>query len=157
MLHNTSKVRNRGRIIKISLLRGLGKSEVMIDQQNKRLPLLGRQLQTRGDTLGEERARFGMRPGANRLTAVVQKKRKIKNKRILKLLKDLAVSAQLRVGRLRQGIKFIDAYQCVLISRVTVEKLMLHQTSKLAEFGNVSAQKIDPMHHSEDTTYLPFL
>jgi hypothetical protein len=60
-----------GWIIKISLLRDHGKSEVMIDQQDERLPLLGRQLQTRSDTLGKERARFGVWSGANRFTAIM--------------------------------------------------------------------------------------
>ena len=87
----------------------------------------------------------------------MQKERKIKNERILELLKYLAVSDQLRISRLRQGVKFVNAYQCVLISRITMEKLMLNQTGELAEFGNVAAQKIDPMHHSEDTTHLPLL
>src|SRR5262249_48483133 len=92
-----------------------------------------------------------MRPGPDRFAAIVQKKREIKNKRVLQLLKNLAISDQLRIRRLRQGIKFINANQCMLISRVTMEKLMLHQAGKLAELRNVPAQKIDPMHHSEDS------
>src|SRR5262249_31525986 len=121
------------------------------DEQEYGFALLGLQVQARGDTLGEERARLGMRPGPDRFAAIVQKKREIKNKRVLQLLKNLAISDQLRIRRLRQGIKFINANQCMLISRVTMEKLMLHQAGKLAELRNVPAQKIDPMHHSEDS------
>ena len=58
MLHDVGEVCHRRRIIKVSLLRGLRKREVMINQQDKGLALLGRQLQTRSDTLGKERARF---------------------------------------------------------------------------------------------------
>ena len=71
MLHNVGEVRNRGGIIKISLLRDLRKREVMIDEQNERLSLLGRQLQTRSDTLGEECARFRVWPRPDRFTAIV--------------------------------------------------------------------------------------
>jgi hypothetical protein len=73
------------------------------------------------------------------------------------LFENLAISGQLRVIRLRQGIKFIDAHQCVLVGRVTMQKLMLYQACKLAEFGNVAPEKIDPMHHSENATYSPLL
>src|ERR1043166_7650457 len=45
----------------------------------------------------------------------------------------------------------------MLVGGVTMEKLMLHQTCKLAEFRNVAAQKINPMHHSKNTPYSPFL
>jgi hypothetical protein len=71
VLHDVGEVCHRRRIIKISLLRGLRKREVMINQQDKGLALLGRQLQTRGDTLGKKRARFGVWPRANRFTAIV--------------------------------------------------------------------------------------
>ena len=98
-----------------------------------------------------------MRPGANGFAAIVQEKRKIEHEWVLKLLKDLTISDQLRISRLRQGIKFIDAHQCMLVSRVTMEKLMLHQAGELAKFRNVPAQKIDPMHQSEDTTHFPLL
>src|SRR5438552_19206529 len=122
----------------------------MIDQQDKGLALLGRQLQTRSDTLGKERARFGVWPGANCFTAVVNKERKIEHKRVLQFLENLAIRNQLRIVRLRHGIKFIDAHQCVLVGRVTMKKLMLHQTCKLPEFGNVATKKIESMHHSEN-------
>ena len=47
----------------------------------------------------------------------------------------------------------MDAHQCVLVGRVTMQKLMLHQTCKLSEFGNVAPKKIDPMHHSENAAH----
>src|SRR5262245_702758 len=138
MLHNMGEVCHGSRIIKISLLRDLGKGEVMINQEDEGLSLLGRQLQTRSDALSEECARFRVRPSANRFTAIVQKEREIKNKWILQFLKNLAIRDQFRVSRLRQGVKFIDAHQCVLVRCVTMQELMLHQAGKLSEFGKVA-------------------
>ena len=71
MLHDVGEICHCGRIIKISLLRGLRKREVMIDEQNECLSLLGRQLQTRCDALGEECARFRVWPRPDRFTAIV--------------------------------------------------------------------------------------
>ena len=42
MFHDVGEVCHCGGIINISLLRGLRKREVMIDEQNERLSLLGR-------------------------------------------------------------------------------------------------------------------
>ena len=33
---------------------------------------------------------------------------------------------------------------------------MLHKTGKLTEFGNITAEKIDSMHHSQDAPYSAF-
>jgi hypothetical protein len=38
-----------------------------------------------------------------------------------------------------------------------MQKLMLHKTGKLAEFGNVTTEKIYPMHHSQYATHPAFL
>ena len=45
----------------------------------------------------------------------------------------------------------------MLVGCVTMQKLMLHQAGELAEFGNVAAEKIRPMHHSQDASHFPFL
>ena len=38
-----------------------------------------------------------------------------------------------------------------------MQKLMLHQAGELAEFGNVTTEKIDPMHRSQDPPDSAFL
>ena len=45
----------------------------------------------------------------------------------------------------------------MLVGRVTMEKFMLHQAGQLAEFGNVAAEKIHLMHHSQDASHSAFL
>ena len=80
----------------------------------------------------------------------MQKQRQIKDERIVELLKNPAICDQLRIIRRRQSIQFIDTYQSMLVCCVTMEKLVLDQAGELAEFGNVSSQEINPMHHSKD-------
>jgi len=70
--NNIRKLGNRRRIIEISLLRGVGECDVMIDQKNQRFPLLGRELKTFGYALREKSARFGMRAGTDRSAGVMQ-------------------------------------------------------------------------------------
>jgi len=41
VLHDVGQLHHRGRVIQISLLRNIGEGEVMIDQENERLALLG--------------------------------------------------------------------------------------------------------------------
>ena len=44
----------------------------------------------------------------------------------------------------------------MLVGRVTMQELVLHETGELAEFGNVSPQEIHTMHHSKDPANFPF-
>ena len=87
MLHNVRQLHHRRWVIQISLLCDVRERDVMVNEKNERLPLFGRELQTRGDALGKKSARFRVRPGSDRLAGVVQQKRQIKDKRILQLLK----------------------------------------------------------------------
>src|SRR5204862_7472778 len=95
--------------------------------------------------------------GTNGFAAVVQKKCQIENQRVFELLKNIPISNQLLIIRLREGVKFVDTYQCMLVGCITMYKLMLHETGMLAEFGNVTTEKIYPMHHSQYPHDLPFL
>jgi hypothetical protein len=52
-LHNLRKFHDCCGIIEIPLLRHCGQGEVMIDEPYQRFPLLGRQLQTGRNALGE--------------------------------------------------------------------------------------------------------
>ena len=101
VLHNVGQLHHCGWVIQVSLLRDPGEGEMMIDEQDKRLALLGGQLQTGRDALGKERACFRVRPGANGFAAVVQKKREIEDQRVLEFLKDSAISNQLGITRFR--------------------------------------------------------
>src|SRR5437764_4050456 len=94
---------------------------------------------------------------ADSFAAVVQQQREIENQRVVKSLENFTIGSQLRIVRLRQRIELIDAYQRMLVGCVSMQKFMLHQTGQLAEFGNVTTEKIDPMHHSQDASYFPFL
>src|SRR4029434_10790279 len=97
-----------------------------------------------------------MSPRANGLAAVMEKQRQIKNEWVFELLENPAIGDQLRIIRRRQSIEFVDTYQRMLVRRVTMQKLVLHQTGELAEFGDVSPQEINPMHHSKDPANFPF-
>ena len=105
----------------------------------------------------EERAGFRVGPGANGLAAIVQKKRKIEHQRLLELLKNITVSYQFGVSDVCERVEFVDAYQCMLVGCVTVQKLILHEACKLTEFGNVTTEKIDPVHHSQNAPDSAFL
>ena len=129
----------------------------MIDDKNKGFALLGRQLKTRCDALGKKRARFGVRPRPHCFARVMQKQRQVKNKRIVKSLKELPIRNQFRISRLRQRVEFVDANQCVLVRRVTVTKLVLHKAGQLAKLGNVASEEIHAMHHSKDASHFPLL
>src|SRR6266566_2327161 len=97
-----------------------------------------------------------MRPRANGFTSIVQKQSQIEYEWIVESLKNFAIGNQLRIIRLRQCIEFVDADQRMFIGCVTMQKLMLHQTRQLAEFGNVSPQKIDSVHHAKDACRFTF-
>ncbi len=86
----------------------------------------------------------------------MQKQREVENEWIFESFKNLAIRGQLWIIRSRQRIEFVDTYQRMLVGRITMQKLMLHEAGELAEFGNVSSQEIDPMHHSENATHFPF-
>src|SRR5207253_2858420 len=98
-----------------------------------------------------------MGPGANGLAAIVQKKCKIQHQRVLELLKNITVSYQFGVSDVGERVEFVDAYQCMLVGCVTVQKLMLHEAGKLTEFWNVAAEKIDPVHHPQNAPDSAFL
>src|SRR5262245_34707249 len=38
-----------------------------------------------------------------------------------------------------------------------MQKLVLHKTGELAEFGNVTSKKVHPMHHPEDASHFAVL
>src|SRR5882724_7952584 len=97
-----------------------------------------------------------MPPRANGFAAVMQKQRQIKDEWVIELLKNLAIGDQLRIIRRCQSVELVDTYQCVFVRRVTMQKLVLHQTGELTEFGNISPQEINPMHHSKDPADSPF-
>src|ERR1041384_1973155 len=91
-----------------------------------------------------------MRPRPDRASGIVQKKREIENKRVVEFLEEPPVPAEFRILGVHYLVELVDAHQRVFVGRVTMKKLVLHETSELAEFGNVTAQKIDPVHHPED-------
>jgi len=128
----------------------------MIDEPYQRFPLLGGQLQAGRNALGEQRAGFGVW-AAHGLAAVVQEKCEVQNQWVRELFKQFAIMNQLRIASLRQCIKFVDAYQRVLVGGIPVQELVLHKARELAEFGNVPAKKIRSMHHPQDASYSAFL
>src|SRR5947209_18547584 len=91
-----------------------------------------------------------MGSGTNGLAAIVQKKCKIQHQRVLELLKNITVSYQFGVSDVCEHVEFVDAYQCMLVGCVTIEKLMLHEAGKLTEFCNVTAEKMDTVHHPQN-------
>ena len=107
--------------------------------------------------MGEQRACFRVWPRPDSFAGIVQKQCQIQNKWILQLLKNFAISYQLRIIGRDQRVQFVDADQRVFVGRITMQELMLHQTGQLAEFGNISAEEIDPMHHSKNAANFAFL
>src|ERR1041384_3004720 len=97
-----------------------------------------------------------MWPRPDRASGVVKEEREIEDKRVVEFLEETAVSAELRVFGVHDLVEFIDADQRVFVGRVTMEKLMLHQAGELAEFRNVTAEKINPVHHPQDAPDLAF-
>ncbi len=77
------------RIVDVSLLRDVRKGDVMIDEEDQRAALLGRELQTRRHALGKKRARFGMGPRANAFAGVVQEEGEIEDIGIGQLLEQV--------------------------------------------------------------------
>ena len=156
ILHNVRQLRDRGGIVEISLLSNVRKREVVIDEKDERLALLGRQLQAVRDALGENSARLSVRPGPDGFAGIVQEQGQIKNERILELLEESSIRDQLRILRPGQSIELVDANQRMFVGGVTVEKLVLNQTGQLAEFGNVASEEIDPVHHTKDAAHFAF-
>src|SRR5438552_16300306 len=97
---------------------------MVIDQQDERFPLLGCQLQTGGDPLSEECARFRVWP-ANSFTAVVQEQCKIEHKGIRESIKQFAIMNMFRINGLCMRIKIVDAYQRVIVGGLAKQDLML--------------------------------
>src|SRR5258708_33804785 len=98
-----------------------------------------------------------MGSGANGLAAIVQKKCKIQHQRVLELLKNITVSYQFGASDVGERVEFVDAYQCMLVGCVTVQKLMLHEAGKLTESWKLAAARIAPEHHQKNTPDPAFL
>src|SRR5437868_495643 len=97
-----------------------------------------------------------MWPGADSLAGVMQQQRQIKNKRISQLLEKLAILDELRIFRSRQPVELVNADQRMFVRGIAVKKFMLHQTGKLAEFGNVLTEDIEPMHQPQSPPNFSF-
>ena len=85
----------------------------------------------------------------------MKQERKIEYVWIFDIAKERLVLRKLRILCIYQRIKLLDANKRVLIGRVPVKKLMLHQASQIAKLRKISSQKIDLMHHSKNTANLP--
>src|ERR1700736_1378127 len=109
-----------------------------------------------GDAWVKDGARFGMRPGADRPSGVMQEQRQIKNERGVKFFEKSAMGSQLSIVCLGQSIQFVDAKECVLVCGVAMEKLVLNETRELAELRNVAAEKIHSMHQAKNAPSLAF-
>ena len=72
------------------------------------------------------------------------------------MLKNAAIGNHLWIVRPDQGIELVDADQGMFVGRVTMKKLVLHQTGQLPEFRNVAAKKIHAVHHSKHTSHFAF-
>ena len=128
----------------------------MVHEQNQR-PSLGRgKPQARRCSLGEKRARLRVWTRAHRAAGVVKEEREIKDKRVREVFKQPPVGAKFWILRLHHGVEFVDANQGVFVGCVTMEKFVLHQAGELSKFRNVSAEKIDPVHHAQDAAHLAF-
>ena len=89
-------------------------------------------------------------PGVGGLAGVVEEQREIEHGRVLELLKELLVFCELRLGRIDQAIEFLDADEGVLVGRVAMEKLVLHEAGQLAELRDVTPEEIDLVHGAQD-------
>ena len=94
--------------------------------------------------------------GGYGLSGVVQEQCEIKNKRILQLFKKFLIRNQLGIVGTGERVELVDANQRVFVGRVTMEIFVLHEAGQLAEFRNVTAQKIDAMHHAQHASNLVF-
>ena len=121
----------------------------MVYQQDQHLAFTRVELKTARDALRKDRARFRMWPGPHGLAGVMQQQRQIKNKRIWQFLEKFPVLDQFGIFGSCQRIKLINADQRVFVRGVAVKKFMLHQTSKLAELGNVLTEEIEAMHQPQ--------
>src|SRR5438309_8566017 len=128
----------------------------MIHQQNQHLAFTRIKLKTARYALRKDRARFRMWPGPDSLAGVMQQQRQIKNKRIWQFLEKLSVLDELGIFGSRQRVELVNADQRMFVRGVAVKKFMLHQTSKLAELGNVLTEEIEPMHQPQSPPNFSF-
>ena len=149
-LHDIGELDDRGRVVQVSLLGHVRKCEVVIDQENERFALIGRKLQPGGDLLGKDRARLGVWPRPDRSACVVHEQRQIKHERIFKLLEQFPIGSQLRIFGMSERVQLFDAHQRVFVGRVAMKEFMLHETCQVAEFRNVTPQKIYAVHHAKN-------
>src|SRR5262249_42803790 len=98
-----------------------------------------------------------MRSRANRPPGVVQEQCQVEDEWIIQIFEDLAIRNQLRIVRPYERVELVDAEECMLVRGITMEKLVLHEAGQLPEFGDVAAQKIDPMHQTQRTSHLTLL
>src|SRR5205814_10202683 len=97
-----------------------------------------------------------MWPGSDSLAGVMQQQRQIKDKRIGQLLEKFPIFKQFGIFRVSQCVELVNADQRVFVRGVAVKKFMLHQTSKLAELGNVLTEEIEPMHQPQSPPNFSF-
>jgi hypothetical protein len=116
----------------------------------------GIELEAAGDAQGEVGAGAGMFALLmhRRLADVVQQQRQIQQAGALQFLKDRLVIPVGRLGGLPDFIELFEADERVLIRRVHMIKLVLHEARQPAEFGNVFAEKIHLVHRAQNGGHL---
>ena len=95
--------------------------------------------------------------GAMSLACIMQQKRQIKHKGLLNLLEQLDVIVEGRLFGVPDLVELFDANQCVLVRSVLMIKLMLNQTGKLPELGQVLSQETHFMHKPENPRHIATL
>jgi hypothetical protein len=103
----------------------------MIDEQDQGTTLIGGQLQARRHRLGEDRASFRMRPGANSLSGIVQQEREIEHVWVVNFFEQPAVSLQLRIFGRAERIELLDADEGVLVCGLTLQILEVHEAGQV--------------------------
>src|SRR5438093_1996838 len=91
-------------------------------------------------------ANFRMRTRIRGFAGVVQQQREIKNEWAFERLENVVILVQRRFGSAPDAVQLFDAAQGVLVGSILMIELVLNQTSKLAEFGQILPKQADFVH-----------
>src|SRR5438552_149611 len=94
-----------------------------------------------------------MRAGIRGFARVVQQQREIKNEWPFERLENVVILIQRRFRSAPDAVQLFDAAQGVLVGSILMIELVLNQTSKLAEFGQILPKQADFVHRAKNARH----
>ena len=149
------KFRDGGGILHIPGPRHGAHFAVIGDQGDEHLLTGWRELETSCDSLGRESAGLFVPLCIGGFARVMQEHREIKHPGVPDMAEDLPIARKLRVFREEKFIDLLDTSKRVLVGRVAVKELMLHETGQRLELGEVFSEEAEVVHEPQDPADLP--